>query len=136
MMQWLIDLIAEKVIAQIGIPPVYIHRGDPTAWDYLVGAFIRDLQWHPLDLSHIVPTGASAVNLRCFSFTSIVNPIIMFARHTITHGYNLHHHQTPIAQLGSNSTFTIGIDPDRLIQYAIADTGIIALDLIVCGWWL
>jgi len=135
-MQWLIDICVEKILDEIGIPPVYIHRGDPDAWDFLKGAFTRDLNWYPLDLSSIVPAGASAVNLRCFSFTSIVNPYIMFARHAVIHGYNLHSHDTPISGLGSNSTFTIGIDPDRLIQYAMADAGIIAVDLLVCGWWL
>ena len=70
-MQWLIDIIAAKVIATIGIPPVYIDRGDPASWDFGTGQLIEDFQWHTYSLASIVPAGASAVAL----FVIIIAPL-------------------------------------------------------------
>ena len=63
-MQWLIDIIAEKVKNEIGIPPVFVDRGDVPFWDIDDFSTLFDNAWHTIDLSLIVPEGTSAILLR------------------------------------------------------------------------
>ena len=38
-----------------------VNRGDPDAYDFTLGDFIRDSAWHDLDLSAIIPVGTRAI---------------------------------------------------------------------------
>ncbi|MCK5602356.1 hypothetical protein KAR91_10815, partial [Candidatus Pacearchaeota archaeon] len=80
-MQWLIDIVAEAVEAQLGIPPCFVDRGDPGAADFNQGNIIADGFPHDLDFSAIVPDGATAMTISIIvrSF-AIQNFIFMYTK--------------------------------------------------------
>lgn len=135
-MQWLIDLVAERVIATIGIPPTYIDRGDPAAIDYTVGDFTRDDTWRELDLSAIVPEGATAVALTLVFNYGATNRHAYFRKNGNANDIIFTGLTNPVATLDYIGDLVCAVSSDRKIDYKIS-TGIgMVVNLSVKGWWL
>lgn len=60
-MQWIFDIIVDRVKAELGIPPCFITRPDPFSWILDIGTIHDDGAWHDVDISSIVPANAQAV---------------------------------------------------------------------------
>lgn len=131
-MQWLIDLVIEA----IGIPPVFIDRGDPAVPDFPVGSFIIDNAWHDLDLSGIVPATASAV-LLAIEIASInaASQVILRKKGNINH-INISQILTQVGGFLISGDFVCPIGSDGLLEYQIPPNPWIFLNVTVKGWWL
>lgn len=135
-MQWLIDIIIEAVIAAIGIPPVFIDRGDPAAADYVTGDFIKDETWRELDLSAIVPEGAQAVT--CFVLMKAVLTGKFFAvkKGGQVNGVNISQIMSIAAGVYNTADFTVAVDSNRKVEYYAKAGVYTVLNVTVKGWWL
>ena len=131
-MQWLIDL----VIAAIGIPPCYIDRGQTSGPDFTEATLTIDNAWHELDLSGIVPDGASAVVLRCGFHSDIVNWVFRLRKHGTTMTQVTSVGTQQVAGIKMAHTPTIGISTDRKIDYRFVAAANLALTITVRGWFL
>ncbi|MHA1304367.1 MAG: hypothetical protein ACTSPI_11775 [Candidatus Heimdallarchaeaceae archaeon] len=113
----------------------FYDRGDSADWDFNVNDFTKDDSWHDLDLSSIVPEGATAVALRLMiNNTSLLSEV--------------HFRKNGQANTNSSVIFTqvvgrrfggdiiVACDSNRFIEYRIASaTGWSELYVAVKGWW-
>lgn len=131
-MQWLIDLVIEA----IGIPPVYIDRGDPNGHDYDENSLAVRNVWTELDLSAIVPAGAQAVNVDMSVNATSVNRKFRLRRHGNIFGTASRRIRTQAAGVAFDGGGAVAIDNDRKIDYNIDLIGITVIRMTVLGWWL
>lgn len=131
-MQWLIDLIIET----IGIPPVYIHRGDPAVQDYDHNDFTYDNVWHALDLSAVVPDGAKAVLFHVSAKDAQVQNFGQFERNGGINHTNFSQIIIQVADLTIAYDIVVACDEDRKIQYRFPGVPFDLFDLVIRGWWL
>ncbi|MBA7611862.1 hypothetical protein ES703_19093 [subsurface metagenome] len=135
-MQWLINLVAERVIATIGIPPVYIDRGDPAAVDYTDATLTRNAAWHELDLSAIVPAGAKAVSLNLKFRSNLVSLEGWFRKNGNANTAAIAGVETAVAGVNVYGDLTVALDSDRKINYLFGAGGLDVISLTIKGWWL
>jgi hypothetical protein len=131
-MQWLIDLIIEA----IGIPPVYIDRGDPAALDFLIGDFPVTDNWTMLDLSGIAPAGAKAVSMQVVIRATSTGRVLQFRRHGNVNAMAKKSILTQVGGVYCHGDLTVGCDSDRKVDYFRNLVGINYCHMIVTGWWL
>jgi len=135
-MQWLIDIVLEKV-AEVGyLTTSYVDRGGTDSPDFSLGDFIGDLSWNDLDLSAIVPEGAKAVAFSMAGMGSWASSAAKFRKKGNTYGFNVTSFVTPVADIEHSGDCMCGISADRKIQYNLLDVGWDDFYLTVKGWWL
>lgn len=157
-MQWLIDLIKEWVIAQAYATVAYVDywiaktiewvedqnylqtsfvdRGDPAAWDFIIGNFTADGAWHDLNLSSIVPAGAKSVLFLVYIRNDAVNKDFYLRRKGNANAYNMVMQRTEVANLVRVADGVCPCDENRVIQYYLTAVGWTRIRLTVKGWWL
>lgn len=131
-MDWLIKLVIEA----IGIPPVYIHRGDPHSYDFDTGDFVKDGTFNDLDLSAIVPAGASAVAFHFGVAGQQVNAHVLFETTGDHLSKNFAEIFTPVANNTVSGDFIVALDADRKITYQFSNVVWLFCKFTVKGWWL
>lgn len=130
-MQWLIDLVIEA----IGIPPVYIDRGDPAVSDWQ-RPFLEEIDtWIELDVSGIVPAEASAI-----LFASKINANEVVATFEMRKMGNVNDaanstNANSVVMLPSYEDLVVATSDSGSIEYK-ASFAIVTMDLTVKGWWL
>lgn len=135
-MQWLIDIITERVIAEIGIPPTFIDRGDPPGADYILAQFIVDWGWHELDLSAIVPAGAKAILFQINGIPLDINAGFYMQRHGNVNFTVYSQYAPNVVGASHNEDLTVACDEDRKVDYLVGVGHFVDIDLVVKGWWL
>lgn len=134
-MKWLVDL----VIAAIGIPPVYYERTPCGAYDWLETDFVKDNNYHTLDLSGIVPEGTSCVSLHCKGKAASIGAAKLFRVSrdgSPQHGASCRL-RPQVANVEIAMLFTCGVTTDRTIRYMRPETSDFTdLVMTVKGWWL
>jgi len=133
-MQWLIDIIAQRVIETIGIPPVYIDRGDPSSYDYTQADLITNGQWYDLNLSGIVPANAKAVVLKVVVKDESVGIGISLRKNSNTRTCNAPSVTTQAANIYNVSSLIVACDENRVIEYLAANTTWDTINILVAGW--
>jgi len=112
----------------------YVDRGDPSSWDFAKTDLTADGQYHTLDLSNIVPEGATIVHLLIHALTASNNSLIIFRKKGNVNEVNreilyVHH---------GNSTYLdskwVTCDADRKIEYWTTNVVWTSLDITVRGW--
>lgn len=134
-MQWLINLVAEKVIAEIGIPPCYIERPTGSVDFEKDTHLITDDAWHELDISSIVGVGAKAV---LFHLRGESNDISGCVRLKNKSQAGFATHCTLRLQVAGHPIaghYVVAVGADRIIEYKIENIVWIMLLLTVKGWW-
>lgn len=131
-MQWLIDLVIEA----IGIPPVYVDRGDYQTYDFKTTDFTQDTAWHELDLSAIVPAGASAVKFHLKTRNTTVATFMRFRKHGHTGDEYRCTNRTQVSNIAFGFYLVVGVDSDRKIDYYVKTPNFTAIHITVQGWWL
>ena len=135
-MQWLIDLIAEKVIAEIGVPPCYIDRGDDGSYDFTLANLTLDGPFHDLDVSGIVPEGATAVLFSFWGDSTDVPLSFVIQRKGGDAGGQEWRVTTQIAHVPVSHDGVVVCPDDRILEYR--GTGFVwdFVGVRVKGWWL
>lgn len=131
-MQWLIDIIKEW----IGLNAGYFFRGDISAWDFTLVDFVRDENWHELDLSAIVPEGAKAVLLKVVVESVFEDKKFDLRAHGQIYNYNTCAIFTPKSSVRIGGVYLVPCDADRKIDYEAYSTGFTTINVIVVGWFL
>ena len=131
-MQWLIDIVIEA----IGIPPVFINRGDIATQDFSFADFDQDGLQHDLDLSGIVPSNASAVSFWFDGFSATVESPVVFMPKAHTHVTNSCELVAQVAGVLIRGDFVLPIGPDGLIKYFFGTPDWDFMGMYVKGWWL
>lgn len=134
-MQWLIDIIKDWIGVRGNLPAGYVNRGDPGAYDFVIGNFTVDNAWHELDLSAIVPEHATAVDLFVLGANVSSAKELIFRRHDNTNRFAIDGIRTVIAGLTEYANPVISLDETRIIEYMATTPAWAAISLAVKGWW-
>lgn len=135
-MQWLLDIVLEMVANAGFIKTSFVDRGDPANEDFDQGDLTIDFMWHELDLSAIVPSGASAIALRVLLLNTGIGQEIICKKHGNINFYNVGTVITQVANTIIEATLIIPVDESRKIDYVVWVGGWLGIDLTVLGWWL
>ena len=112
----------------------YIDRGDPLDYDFTKDDFIADAQWHDLDLSSIVPEGATLIHIRvrlsCFDLAGL-----QFRKKGNTNIINTAIMKIQVANIFYYEDFLVACDSSRKIQYLSSNVTWNNLDLTIRGWF-
>ena len=135
-MQWLIDIVATRVVAEIGIPPTFIDRGDPAAADFDQTGLTYDNAWHDLDLSGIVPANAVAVAFLVVNKVNAIGTGTWIRQKGNANDFNLY---LQIHQVANTFLVTDGVCPigsDGLLEYKFSPIPYTGTQITIKGWWL
>ena len=114
----------------------FIDRGDANAIDFTAGDFTIDASWYDLDLSSIVPNGAKAVLLRCY--TTLASGVFFMTFRTKGNVNEINVAgigETDIGGLQSNDLIVF-CNVNRIIQYMGFKTGVAWFNVTIGGWWI
>ena len=127
-----------KAIADSGLLfSSFVDRGDPASADFAHGGLTIDTAYHGLDLSSIVPAGAKAVLLRCSLGNATAGVYIAFRENGNNNGINIDRWVTAVASgPGMYHSFVVACDANRVIEYAVQNSGSWSIGITVGGWWL
>lgn len=134
-MQWLIDLIKDWIIAQGYVTSCFTNRGDPAIEDFNSGDITDDDAWHDLDLSGIVPAGATAASISVSMLAQQVGLAFSLRRKGNANIYNVAIGFTQVAYGAKGLDLVVPLDGDRKCQYNAANGNWLVLDITVKGWW-
>lgn len=112
------------------------NRGDPAAFDFTVIGFTCDGAWHDMNLSTIVPAGATLVAMRLLIKDDVVGSRITFRRRGDTNEYNVSDFFILTANQSQGHDMIVRCDGDRRIQYKASAVAWISISLCVKGWWV
>lgn len=135
-MQWLFDIIEEKMEAAGFIKNSYVDRGDHDVSDWVLSDFIVDGAEHDIDLSEHIPAKAKAANLHVVASTTVITDTFYLrpASHPATFGACTMRPQVASHTYCVRRAF--GHDADGIYTYRFTGTGWLALKINVKGWWL
>ncbi len=132
----IVERLANGVIEQWGIHPGYVPRITNLIADFQQFDFVLDGGWHTLDLSAIVPAGATAVNLAIRVIPVGVGDDVRFRCPPDTRNPGRSILFTQFVGVNKRQVWTQGIDENRHVDYRFADVGWNSIILLVRGWWL
>ncbi len=118
-----------------GIPNV-VDRGDPASPDFNIFSFTADENWHDLDLSSIVPAGATWVLLRLLLLTNAQNGIMYLKKGGNTSEYSGAGYGTPYSAYEVYGDLWLQVGSTRVIEYWLSSGDWLAIGLTVKGWYL
>ena len=134
-MQWLIDIVTERVIAEIGIPPVFIDRGDPVGADFAWANHLFLPAITDLDLSAIIPENATAVALNVVVQNSAISRVLYIRTKGNANVSNIAKVVTQVANIDMGTDMIVAPNADRICE--MWSGGIwINVEVTVKGWWL
>lgn len=112
----------------------YVQRGDPANLDKSTGNFTTDGNWNDLDLSAIVPAGATQIHLNVFIEDENVNSYLRFREKGNSNARNVLETRTIVADLRHHLDGLVSCDANRVIQYQATNTTFTNIGLVVRGW--
>jgi len=113
---------------------VYVDRGDPANYDFTVGDFTCDGNWHDLDLSSIVPSGATCVDLKIVVMDDAAGSYFAIRENGNTNSRNSLSTTTFVADIRNYVSGSIKCDENRIIEYMTTNTTFSNIDFLVRGW--
>lgn len=116
--------------------PSFVDRGDPAAFDFSVVDFTTDGVWHSLDISSIVPEGASAVVIRTRIFDNLSGQYFVLRRHGLANDICTFVSRTYVASAFIDGLAVISLDSSRLVDYRCSNTVWSSIDIVVNGWFV
>jgi hypothetical protein len=118
---------------------MYVERQQsaPGTYDFSIGDFTIDGLWHTLDLSAIVPAGASGVYLHIKSACTTVTTETLYLRQTgSAQSIATCRIRPQVNGLAITFTPVVGVDSTRRIDYKALTGSWSDLRLTVAGWWI
>ena len=117
--------------------PGLISRGDVSDWDFSATDFDVEGTWTDLDLSSIVPAGASWVLLRGQARATSCNRQILFRKNGYSGTRNAAGPRTQMANVFINDySIIVECDSSRVVEYRKDTATWSNLDFTVAGWWI
>lgn len=131
-MQWLIDIITDLFNNRHR----YFDRGDPAAWDFMVGDFVQDNLWHDLDLSVVIPSDVVSAHLRVVVETTSVNIAFNLRTKGNTDVFNVTRTTCTVAYVRNSVDVLVTPDSNGVVEYKCFNDTFTRLNICVAGWWL
>jgi hypothetical protein len=114
----------------------FVDRGDPGAADFDQGDLTTDGTWNDLDLSSIVPAGATEVLLYVRMYDDAVDKGISFRENGNSNTFNIESVNTVVANANAYGSPIVKLDINRIIEYSAANNTYTFINITVRGWWL
>lgn len=131
-----IDVVQEWADGRFLQPPIFVDRGDPAAVDFAVGDLTKDGAWHDLDLSGIIPAGASGVLLRVLISANALHKIVFIRKKGNANDENSFLAITGAAGVLLANDGVVPLPASRILEYNITVAVWVTLNFTVAGWWL
>lgn len=135
-MQWLINIIKAWIIKQGYLTSSFIDRGDPDSPDFSANGFVKDGNWHDLDLSSIVPKGAKAVTLTVLIVVTETTKALRFRKKGNLNVPNISQMWNLVANLPYTADLIVACNSNRVIEYLVDPSTWTDIEITVKGWWL
>ena len=114
----------------------YVPRNaDNPGYDYSQGDFTWDATWRDLDLSGILPVGASAVVMRVYIRDDTASMYFGFRRNGNTNDREAGYARTQVANVGVEYVFIIPVDANRVVEYKGSNATVDTMVIYVMGWF-
>lgn len=117
------------------LAPHWVDRGDPASSDYEAGDLTMDSAWHDLDLSSIVPAGATMVALYVIIQDGATDSQVKFRKNGNSNVINRAQIRTQVVNGSIDGNMIVHCDQNRVIEYFINATLTICT-IIVTGWYI
>jgi hypothetical protein len=111
-----------------------IDRGDPDDWDFVETDLTTDETWRDLDLSSIVPAGASFVFLGGYIVDDAVGSNLQFRKNGNSNDYHRVGSTTQVVNIGIGIDCTVPCDTNRIIEYNGSNLAFSDIKIVVKGW--
>lgn len=131
-MQWAVDYLLKNFTQAVG----YYDRGDPGIWDWQLVDLIADNAWHDLDLSAIVPAGATIVRFQTIFRSTSTNSRFMIREKGNVNSFNVSSIGIQLGNETLEEQLFCAPDADRVIQYRFVSPVPSFFRMTVCGWWM
>lgn len=112
----------------------YIDRGDPSSVDFSKTDFTIDGYWHVLDLSNIVPEGATLIHFSVAALVPFDDITMAFVKNGSVNKKNGATIRVPHGNKEYYKSDWVACDVNRKIEYWISDVTWTTLDVLVRGW--
>lgn len=109
---------------------------DPSDWDFNKDNLTEDGTWYSLDLSSIVPKGATMVRFRIDLEDNAAGSFIQFKKNGQTNSKNSQILYTQVADIMNSADFVIECDEDQKVEYAATSTVFTTINISIRGWWI
>lgn len=113
---------------------ILTDRGDPASVDVAVGSLTTDGSWHDLDLSSIVPAGASFVVLYVELKDDAASSSILFRKNGNSNAMNVGAITTQVANILTRGDIIVACDSNRVIEYLTSNLTFDTINITVKGW--
>ena len=117
------------------LAPHWVKRGDPSDYDFDETDLTHDNNWYDLDLSSIVPSGATWVKLRVYIIGVGTSKEIDFRENGNSNTYATGGVITQVASIPIEGQVDIPLDFDRVVEYKISST-LSTVGIVVIGWYM
>lgn len=126
-----------SLFSGIGDGARFVDRGDVAAYDWGVGDFTTDGNWHDLDLSGIVPAEGAGhlVLLRVALEDNAPNSFFQLKKGGAGASVNSTTTRTQVNGVVHEMDLIVACDSSRVVQYAGSNTAFTKINLVVRGWW-
>jgi len=121
--------------AMTGLVDMFVDRGDPATYDFLLADLTTDGSWHDLDLTLFVAKSAKLVLLAGHVEGLAVDWEIMFRKKSNVNEVNHGGMETIRSGVERHRSVMVAINRDQIIQYKADDEAWDTLSLTVRGWW-
>lgn len=119
-----------------GSGQTYTDRGDPAAVDYTAATLTKDGAMHDLDLSAIVPAGATLIKLSGSIKHTAAGTYILFCENGNSNLINVRVANTQVANIDLYFSFDVSCDAGRVVEYQTTNAAITSINVTVAGWWI
>lgn len=114
------------------LAPHFVDRTTPAAFDFVVGDFTTDETWNELDLSSIVPAGATHALLSIVIWDNVANST--FRLRKVGDSLYCFSTGTNVAWMSAGGHALIGLDSNRKCEYWGTNLAFAGININVLGW--
>jgi hypothetical protein len=119
-----------------GSGDLYVDRGDPSSSDFEIGDLTADGSEHDMDLSSIVPVGATAVSLTVKVEDNATGSYVRFRSNGNSNTLAAFLTSTQVSGIPIYSNAIVALDADRIIEYKLLARTYTTCRITVVGWWI
>jgi len=114
----------------------FVDRGDPDAYDFIVGNLFTDGGWHDLDLSSIIPKTSKLVILRVVAVIATADKYFEFKKKGVTNNKNTSCGYISVASIPCTLDVSVAPNNNGVIEYIFAGGTWLAVNITVAGWFI
>lgn len=115
------------------LAPHYVDRSGIAAEDFDQGDLTMDNAWHDLDLSAVVPAGATVVYLRVNTYDNSATAYLLLRKNGSVGAFDARMCRTPVVDTNLENYILVGCDASRVIEY-LANETFTAINIVILGW--